>query len=50
MWQAVQLEMERRRSFALQYGIQKLEYTTARNPFAGNVLCDSCGQIFGRKV
>ena len=50
MWEAVQLEMERRRNFALQYGIQKLEYATTSNPFAGRVICGSCGQIFGRKV
>lgn len=50
MWEAVQLEMERRRNFALQYGIQKLEYATTDNPFAGRVICGSCGQAFGRKV
>lgn len=50
MWEAVQLEMERRRNFALQYGIQKLEYATTDNPFAGRVICGFCGQIFGRKV
>ena len=50
MWEAVQLEMERRRNFTLQYGIQKLEYATTSNPFAGRVICGSCGKIFGRKV
>ena len=50
MWEAVQLEMERRRNFALEYGIQKLEYATTDNPFAGRVICGSCGQVFGRKV
>ncbi|MHC1762590.1 MAG: recombinase family protein [Negativicutes bacterium] len=50
IWEAVQLEMERRRNFALEYGIQKLEYATTGNPFAGRVICGSCGQIFGRKV
>ena len=50
MWEAAQLEMERRRNFALEYGIQKLEYATADNPFAGRVICGSCGQVFGRKV
>ena len=50
MWAAVQLEMERRRNFALQYGIQKLEYATTDNPFAGRVICGSCGKAFGRKV
>ncbi len=50
MWEAVQLEMERRRNYALEYGIQKLEYATTDNPFAGRVICGSCGQVFGRKV
>ena len=50
MWEAVQLEMERRRNFALKYGIQKLEYATTDNPFAGRVICGACGRVFGRKV
>ena len=50
MWEAVQLEMERRRNYALQHGLQKLEYATTDNPFAGRVICGSCGQVFGRKV
>ena len=50
MWEAVQLEMERRRNFALEYDIQKLEYATTDNPFAGRVICGTCGQVFGRKV
>ena len=39
-----------RGDFALEYGIQKLEYATTDNPFAGRVICGSCGQVFGRKV
>jgi len=50
MWEAVQQEMERRRTYAIDHGIQKLEYATTSNPFAGRVICGSCGQIFGRKV
>ena len=50
MWEAVQLEMERRRNFALKYGIQKLECATEDNPFAGRVICGSCGHAYGRKV
>ena len=42
--------MERRRNFALENGIQKLEYATADNPFAGRVICGYCGKAFGRKV
>lgn len=50
MWEAVQLEMERRRVFAERYNISKLDYATVENPFAGRVICRYCGSSFGRKV
>ena len=50
MWEAVQLEMERRRAYALEHSIQKIEYASSSNPFAGRVICGNCGQIYGRKV
>ncbi len=50
MWDAVQLEMERRRNFAEKYNIGKLDYATVNNPFAGRVICGQCGSTFGRKV
>ncbi|ACV63051.1 Recombinase [Desulfofarcimen acetoxidans DSM 771] len=50
MWEAVQLEMERRRAFAEKHGIKKIDYATADNPFAGRVICGHCGSLFGRKV
>ena len=50
MWEAVQLEMERRRTYCLDHGIQKIEYATTDNPFAGRVICGTCGHMFGRKV
>jgi len=50
MWEAVQLEMERRHAYAVEHGIQKFEYATANNPFAGRLICGFCGHIFGRKV
>ncbi len=49
-WEAVQLEMERRRAFAEKYNISKLDYATVDNPFAGRVICGHCGSAFGRKV
>jgi len=49
-WEAVQLEMERRRAYSLEHGIQKLEHATTNNPFAGGVICGTCGHSFGRKV
>jgi len=50
IWEAVQLEMERRKAYALEHGIQKIEYGSANNPFAGKVICGTCGKGFGRKV
>jgi len=50
IWDTVQLEMERRRAYALKHGIQKLEHATTTNPFAGRVICGCCGKIYGRKV
>ena len=49
-WEAVQLEMERRKAYCLEHGIQKIEYATTDNPFAGRVICGTCGKGFGRKV
>ncbi|WP_278320240.1 zinc ribbon domain-containing protein [Inediibacterium massiliense] len=50
MWEAVQLEIERRRNFAREHGIVKVDYATITNPFAGKVICGHCGSVFGRKV
>lgn len=50
IWEAVQLEMERRRTFAKEHGIVKVDYATVANPFAGKVICGHCGSVFGRKV
>jgi len=49
-WEAVQLEMERRRDFAERYNISKIDYATIDNPFAGRVICGHCGSSFGRKI
>ncbi|MBW9158812.1 recombinase family protein [Clostridium tagluense] len=50
MWEAVQLEMKRRKAFAQQYNISEVDYATVGNPFAGRVICGCCGSTFGRKV
>ena len=47
IWEAVQLEMERRQLYATEHGIG---YGTKDNPFAGRVICGTCGHMFGRKV
>lgn len=50
MWEAVQLEKERRRAFAGRYGLQRGDYATTDNPFAGRIICGCCGGVYGRKV
>ncbi|WP_207858071.1 hypothetical protein [Lucifera butyrica] len=50
MWEAVQIEMERRRNFVLRYGIQKWSTRQQIIFLRVRVICGSCGQIFGRKV
>lgn len=50
MWEATQLERERRKAFAEKYNICKLDYAAISNPFAGKVICGYCGSTFGRKV
>ena len=49
-WEAVHLEIQRRKAYAAEHSIQKLEYATTDNPFAGRVICGICGRIYGRKV
>lgn len=49
-WEAVQLEMERRKASAEKYNIKKMGYVTNDNPFAGKVICGCCDSTFGRKV
>ena len=33
-----------------KHGIQKVDYATDKNPFAGRVICGGCGRAYGRKV
>lgn len=46
----VQFEMERRRAYAEKHGIQKVDYATDDNPFAGRIICGNCGRAYGREV
>lgn len=50
MWEAVQLEMERRREFVKKYGLKKFDYATVDNPLAGKVICGKCSNYFGRRT
>lgn len=50
MWEAVQLEMVRKKYFAEKHGFGRVDYGTSDNPFASRVICGDCGSPFGRKV
>lgn len=46
-WEAVQLEMERRKKFCEEHGIKNLD---TRIPFGGKVICGICGSVYSRKT
>jgi hypothetical protein len=50
MWEAVQLEAERRSAFAKRHGITRQDYSSDSNSVAGKVICGDCGGLFCRKV
>jgi len=51
MWEAVQLEMQRRKDYMERYGIGQLDFVNVEdNPFRGRVICGECGSAFGRKT
>ena len=51
MWEAVQLEMKRRKDYMERYGVRQLDFAKVEdNPFTGRVICGSCGSAFGRKT
>ena len=51
MWEAVQLEMKRRKDYMEIYGVRQLDFAKVEdNPFTGRVICGSCGNAFGRKT
>jgi hypothetical protein len=49
LWEIVQLEIDRRRKFAKEHDT-KVNIANYNNPFAGKVICGSCGKAYGRKV
>lgn len=50
MWEAVQLEKERRRTFTEKHKLQKIDHGLKDNPMAGKVICGDCGRAFGRRT
>lgn len=51
MWEAVQLEMQRRKDYMERHGVGQLDFIKVEdNPFTGRVICGHCGGAFGRKT
>ncbi|HHX60281.1 MAG TPA: recombinase family protein, partial [Epulopiscium sp.] len=51
MWEAVQLEMDRRNGYMERHGVKQLDFVKVQdNPFTGRVICGECGSSFGRKT
>ena len=46
-WEAVQLEMERRKNFCREHNIRNLD---TRLPFNGKIICSKCGNVYSRKI
>ena len=47
MWEAVQLEMERRKAYCETYHIKNLD---TRLVFNGKIICSECGNVYSRKT
>ena len=51
MWEAVQLEMKRRKDYMERHGVRQPDFIKVEdNPFTGRVICGGCGSAFGKKT
>lgn len=49
-WEAVQLEIERRKRFVTDHGLTKYGYSGCASPYTSKVFCGECGNSFTRHV
>jgi site-specific DNA recombinase len=49
VWECVQLEIKRRKSYLEEHGTNSYSNNTERNTFASKVVCGSCNKMFARK-
>lgn len=49
IWEAAQLEQERRDRYIAEHGTNSYSHKPETNPFAGKVICGTCNQAFTRK-
>lgn len=50
MWEAVQLEIERRKQYTEKHKLQKYDYGLEETAFVGRVICGECGRGYRRKL
>lgn len=50
MWEAVQLEIERRKQYVEKHKLQKYDYGLEDTAFAGRIICGECGRGYYRKT
>ncbi len=49
-WEAVQMEMIRRREYADKHGLDKMDHANDKRPLSGRVICGHCGKAYWRKL
>jgi site-specific DNA recombinase len=49
-WQAVQLEIKRRRDYMERYNLRTMGRYTDGQPFSNRVICGKCGRIYWRRT
>lgn len=49
-WECAQLERARRKEYIEKHKLAAYSHKPDENPFAGKIICASCGQAYGRKT
>lgn len=50
MWDAVQMELDRRREYMARYELRTMGRYTDEQPFSCKVICGTCGKLFWRRT
>lgn len=50
IWDAANLELDRRENYIKEYGLKNMGKATDKNPFTCRVICGECGRIYRRRT
>ena len=50
IWDAANLELDRREQYIKEYGLKNMGKATDKNPFTCRVICGECGRIYRRRT